>query len=64
MTSIVHRLIREDAGQDIIEYAFLAAFVSVVAYVVVVTIGQDVSTIYSSTQGVTSSAASAAGAAS
>ena len=64
MTSLVQRLIREDDGQDIIEYALLAAFVSIVAYALVVAIGEDVVTIYSSTNGATTAAASAAAAAS
>jgi Flp pilus assembly pilin Flp len=60
MTRLVHRLISEEDAQDIIEYAFLAAFISVVAYGIVVTIGEDVVSIYTATQGTTSSAAGAA----
>ena len=63
MTSLVQRLIREDDGQDIIEYALLAAFVSIVAYALVVAIGEDVISMYTGTQGATTAAASAAGAA-
>ena len=64
MTGLVQRLVREEEGQDIIEYALLAAFVSIVAYALVVSIGEDVVTIYSSTSGATTAAASSAGAAS
>ena len=64
MTSLLQRLVREEDGQDIIEYALLAAFVSIVAYALVVAIGEDVVTIYSSTNVATTAAAGAAGAAS
>jgi Flp pilus assembly pilin Flp len=64
MNSLVHRLLCEEDAQDIIEYAFLAAFISVVAYAIVVTIGDDVVSIYNATQGTTTAAAGAAGAAS
>ena len=60
MMNLGRRFVREDEGQDIIEYALLAAFVSVVAYALIVTIGQDVIGIYTSTQTTTSSAAAAA----
>jgi Flp pilus assembly pilin Flp len=35
MKSMLARLIRSDSGQDIVEYAFLAAFFGVVGYLVV-----------------------------
>lgn len=60
MTRLVSCFMREDDGQDIIEYAFLAAFISIVAYAIVVTIGQDVVTIYNGTQTTTTAAAGAA----
>ena len=62
MSRLSQRFLHEENGQDIIEYAFLAAFVSVVAYGLVVTIGQDVMTIYTATDGTTSAGASAAAA--
>ena len=64
MNNLAHRFIREEDGQDIIEYAFLAAFISIVAYGIVVTIGEDVVSIYTATQGTTTAAAGAAAAAS
>ena len=38
--------IREDEGQDMVEYALLAAFISIVAIVVIKAIGPLVNTIY------------------
>ena len=40
------RLAREDAAQDLLEYAFLAAFISVAGYVVLSTIGPAVNAAY------------------
>jgi Flp pilus assembly pilin Flp len=45
------RFIHEDEGQDVIEYALLAAFVSTVAGTVIVTIGGDVLTMFNTTAG-------------
>lgn len=56
---MIQRFVVEEAGQDIIEYAFLAAFISVVAFAVVVTIGEDVQSVYTAVDGVTGSAAAA-----
>ena len=50
MTRLVSRFICEDDGQDIIEYAFLAAFTSILAYTIVITIREDVVAIYNGTQ--------------
>ena len=40
------RFVREDEGQDMVEYALLAAFISIVAIVVIKAIGPLVNTIY------------------
>lgn len=61
MKNLFNRFVREEAGQDIIEYALLAAFISIVAWTILVTIGTDVSTIYTNTQTVTGSAAASSG---
>ena len=45
MQSIV-RFIREDEGQDVVEYALLAAFISIFAIVVIKAIGPLINTIY------------------
>lgn len=60
MRMLGQRFIGNEQGQDIIEYAFLAAFVSIVAYVIIVSIGNDVVAVYTATQGTTSAAASSA----
>lgn len=60
MTNLGRRFAREEEGQDIIEYALLAAFVSVVAYALIVGIGVDVIAIYTGTQATTTAAAAAA----
>ena len=46
MKNLIQRFIREEDGQDIIEYALLAAFISVCAVAVVTLIGPDVSYRY------------------
>ena len=60
MKNLFASLIRDDQGQDIIEYALLAAFISIVAWAVLGQIGSDVTTVYSEVGKVTSSAAAAA----
>lgn len=63
MKNLFNRFVREEEGQDIIEYALLAAFISIVAWAILVTIGQDVKSIYTVVDGVTGQAAAAAPAA-
>ena len=58
MKNLFVRFVREDEGQDIIEYALLAAFISVVAWALLQTIGQDVVTMYTGVDAATSAAAS------
>ena len=60
MKNLFNRFVREESGQDIIEYALLAAFISIVAWAIIQSIGTDVSKIYSATKTVTGSAATAA----
>ena len=62
MKNLFNRFVREESGQDIIEYALLAAFISIVAWSILVTIGGDVKSIYTAVDGVTSSAAASAAA--
>jgi pilus assembly protein Flp/PilA len=57
MKNLFVRFVREEEGQDIIEYALLAAFISIVAYTLLGTIGQDVNTIYTEVGVATQSAA-------
>jgi Flp pilus assembly pilin Flp len=42
MKNLLARFVREEEGQDVIEYALLGAFISVVAGGLIVTVGQDV----------------------
>ena len=42
MKNLFNRFVREESGQDIIEYVLLAAFISVVAWTIIQTIGEDV----------------------
>ena len=58
MKNLLARFVREDEGQDIIEYALLAAFISIVAWLILREIGQDVQTMYSNVQTATGDAAS------
>ena len=64
MKNLFNRLVREESGQDIIEYVLLAAFISVVAWGILVTIGTDVTDIYTGVNAATTDAAASAGAAS
>jgi Flp pilus assembly pilin Flp len=44
------RFLRDDTGQDMIEYALLASFISIVAIVAIRAIGPLVNTIYQNIQ--------------
>lgn len=46
MKSLIVRFVREDAGQDLIEYALLAGFISLVAVVAITNVGTGVNTVY------------------
>jgi Flp pilus assembly pilin Flp len=59
--NLIGRFVREEDGQDIIEYALLAAFVSIVAATIIKTIGVDVTTIYENIKVQTGLAAAASG---
>jgi Flp pilus assembly pilin Flp len=60
MKNLIARFVREDEGQDIIEYSLLAAFISISGYLVLQSIGSNVNNIYSKVQTATSSANAAA----
>ncbi len=51
--------VEDDRGQDIIEYALLATFISIVALGVIQALGLSVSTLYDVVRSQTESAASA-----
>ncbi len=50
MKNLMQRFIHDEEGQDIIEYALLAAFISVVAITIIVAIGGRVQTFYTNVQ--------------
>jgi pilus assembly protein Flp/PilA len=57
MKNLIQRFIREEDGQDIIEYALLAAFISIIAIAVIITVGTDINSVYSRVKVQTGSAA-------
>ena len=48
MKQFIHRFVRDDEGQDLIEYALLAGFISLVAVVAITNVGSGVNTVYGS----------------
>jgi pilus assembly protein Flp/PilA len=46
MTQVFVRLFRDDSGQDLIEYALLAGFISLVAVATITLVGKSVDTVY------------------
>ena len=47
MKNLIQRFIHDEEGQDIIEYALLAAFISICAVLIITQIGPSVSFRYS-----------------
>jgi len=56
--NLIARFVREEAGQDVVEYALLAAFISIVAATIFNTIGGDMSLIFGKVKTQTGTAAS------
>ena len=50
MKNLIARFVREEEGQDIIEYSLLAAFISISGYLMLQSIGSNVNTIYTKVQ--------------
>jgi pilus assembly protein Flp/PilA len=46
MKNLFSRFIHEDQGQDLIEYALLAGFISLVAVVAITNVGTGVNKVY------------------
>jgi len=46
MKKLIARFVREEDGQDIIEYALLGAFISIVAIAAVTAVGLDVDRLF------------------
>jgi Flp pilus assembly pilin Flp len=57
--SLISRFVCEEEGQDIIEYSMLGAFISIVAWLTLQAIGQDVLNMYSDVNKATKDAAKA-----
>ena len=51
MKNLFNRFVREEAGQDLIEYALLAGFISLVAVVAITNVGTGVNTVYTNIDG-------------
>ena len=60
MKNLFNRFVREEEGQDIIEYCLLAAFISISGYLIMQSIGQNVNSVYTKVQSATSEANAAA----
>jgi Flp pilus assembly pilin Flp len=58
MKNLIARFVREEAGQDLIEYALLGSFVSLAAYAGANLLGTNLNTWYGSVAGAVSAAAS------
>ena len=50
MRHFIYQLVRDDEGQDLIEYALLAGFISLVAVVAITNVGSGVNTVYGNVQ--------------
>jgi pilus assembly protein Flp/PilA len=46
MKALFARFVREEAGQDLIEYALLAGFISLVAVAAITAVGTGVNKVY------------------
>jgi pilus assembly protein Flp/PilA len=46
MKNLFSKFVREESGQDLIEYALLAGFVSLVAVVAITNVGTGVNAVY------------------
>jgi Flp pilus assembly pilin Flp len=58
--NLFNRFVREESGQDMIEYVLILAFVCVGAAAIITTIGTDITAIWTSTKTKTGEAAVAA----
>jgi pilus assembly protein Flp/PilA len=47
MKNLIARFVREEEGQDLVEYAMLLAFIALIAIVGVKTLGSTVNTFFS-----------------
>jgi Flp pilus assembly pilin Flp len=59
MTSLMKKLVTDDAGQDLAEYGIALAVIGVIAAAAAIVIAKDVGTLWSRAQSVIDSAATA-----
>ena len=46
MKELLNSLVQDESGQDLIEYALLAGFISLVAVAAITTVGTGINTVY------------------
>ena len=51
MKNLFSKFVREESGQDLIEYALLAGFISLVAVVAITNVGTGVNAVYNNIDG-------------
>jgi pilus assembly protein Flp/PilA len=51
MKALLKRFVREDEGQDLIEYALLAGFISLIAIIAITNVGQGINGVYTNING-------------
>ena len=60
MQTLLRQLVRDDAGQDLIEYALLAGFIALASVAMITSIGTGVNTVYTNVNSQVDAAAAAA----
>jgi pilus assembly protein Flp/PilA len=60
MKNLFNRFVREEAGQDLIEYALLAGLISLVCVAAITATGTSVGNIFTAVSGAAAGAATAA----
>ena len=60
MLTLLRQLVRDDAGQDLIEYALLAGFIALASVAMITSIGTGVNTVYTNVNTQVDAAAAAA----
>lgn len=58
MKQLFNRFVREEAGQDLIEYALLAGFISLAAVAAITAVGTALTTLYNNVETQVTDAAS------
>ena len=51
MKHFINRFVQDDNGQDLIEYALLAGFISLVAVLAITNVGTGVNNVYQGVEG-------------